>query len=499
MHRKLLMIAALAIAACNDTGTDPDEVRISLAADAITLDAGSTTTVSVIITNANILPVLVIRDSAVAGAILASGIEITGLQAGTTYVVASLPGHPGARDSVRVTVTANTPQQPAVLPVLGTGAVPERWTAEVAAAGQYAYTTTWDRRTAVGNAVKIWNVAGPTPLLVDSIIIPDVGTTSDVQISADGSLLVVSTERSTSGNNGIFLYSRANPARPTQVGRFTTANTAAGVHTVKLGKVENRDYAFLNIDPGSKPARLAIVDITDPAAPVEVFSQQMGAPYVHDVFVRAGILMAALWNDGLSIFDIGGGGRGGSPSAPVLMGNVRTVPCKVCFPNTSSVHNVWWFHDPTTNGKRYAFVGEEGFGTVGDQRASGALHVVDVGNLSAPVEVAIFEPDSSTTANGKNAGAHNFVMDEPSGILYAAFYNGGVRAFDVRGDLGSCTAAQKTAQGLCDLKLMGREVGIAVSSSPPKYVWGVALVGSMLYASDMHVGIHKIDVSALKR
>jgi hypothetical protein len=90
-------------------------------------------------------------------------------------------------------------------------------------------------------------------------------------------------------------------------------------------------------------------------------------------------------------------------------------------------------------------------------------------------------------------------MDEPSGILYAAFYNGGVRALDVRGDLSVCTVAQKTSNGLCDLKLMGREVGVGLNHTPPRFVWGVALVGNALYASDMHVGIHKLNISALKR
>ena len=76
--------------------------------------------------------------------------------------------------------------------------------------------------------------------------------------------------------------------------------------------------------------------------------------------------------------------------------------------------------------------------TIGNSSA-GDVHIVDVGDLSTPSswrEVAVFRVP--------NAGTHNFVVDEARGILYAAYYDGGVRALDVRGDLGSCTDAQRT-------------------------------------------------------
>lgn len=500
---KRLLLVVLILTACDE---DDDPIQpgppptITLSADTLPVTVGASVTVNATVINSTATPVFASRDSMIAR-VSTAGL-ISGVSAGNTWVVATLgSGLQVARDSVFVRVTQIVPgpggqQPPPVLPLLGTGMVTERFTAEVAAAGNVAYTTTWGFRQVLGNAIKIWNVSGNTPILADSLIITGAGTVSDVQISDDGSLLVASVEGGGSVANGIVIFDRTNPLKPTQITRYIAPNTSSGVHTVKLSRINNRHYAFLNIN---SPARLSIVDITNPAAPVEVFTQLMGDPFIHDVFVRDGVLMAALWHTGMRIFDLGGAGRGGSPSAPVELGTVKTRHCRVCAPGSSSVHNVWWFHNPATGQKRYAFLGEEGPGSVGQQRSTGALHVVDVTNFDAPVEVAVYEPDSTTTSNEKNAGAHNFVMDEESGILYAAFYNGGVRAIDVRGDLSACTAAQKTPDGRCDLQKMGRIVGVAANSGPPKYVWGVAIVGNFLYASDMWNGIHKIDISGLKR
>ncbi|MGH7460165.1 MAG: LVIVD repeat-containing protein [Longimicrobiales bacterium] len=368
------------------------------------------------------------------------------------------------------------------LAVAGRGEVTERYTSEVAAAGEWVYTGTWSTRATRGNALKIWNTAAAgAPVLRDSIIVTGAGTLGDVQISQDGTLLVVPVE-SGGAVNGIYIYDRTNPARPTLLGQFTATSTRSGVHTVKLGTVNNRHYAFLSIDP---PARLVIVDITDPRSPVQVLERAMGNPYVHDVFVRDGLLFTALWDDGVTIWDIGGGNRGGSPAAPVQISNV--------IPVNGNVHNVHWFHDPTTSSKRYAFIGEEvptgvPFGQKGS--SAGDIHVLDVSNLAAPREVAFFHVDS--------AGVHNFAVDEQSGILYAAYYNAGVRALDIRGDLGNCTASQRAPDGRCDLGLMKRERGTALTDRVV-FIWGVALQGNALYASDMLSGVWRIDITPLKR
>jgi hypothetical protein len=368
----------------------------------------------------------------------------------------------------------------AILPTLARATVSNRYTAEVAVSGTSAYTTTWGSRPEIGNTTFVWDI-GPThasPVIVDSLQVADATTIGDVQISPDGHYLVVATERK---NGSIVIYDRTNPLHPTFVSRYLSANTSNGVHTMKMSVIDGKLYGFLQIDPGPGPARLTIVDMSNPSKVTEVYSQTMGNPYIHDVFVRDGYLFAAVWNDGMTIFDIGGHNTAGSPSQPVQLGSVS--------PAAGHIHNIWWFHDQKTGSKKYAFLGEENIASVGTT-SSGDIHVVDVSNFANPKEVAIF--------NVPGAGTHNFWVDEESGILYAAYYNGGVRAINVRGDLSTCTNAQKNSLGLCDLRLMGREVGKALHTGG-FYIWGVAGLDSKLYASDMNSGLVVLDISSLMR
>jgi hypothetical protein len=365
------------------------------------------------------------------------------------------------------------PTQSHALTTLGAGLVSDRYTGEIWVRGNIAYTTTWGNRGTVGNAVKIWNVSGNVPILVDSVIVPNASTLGDIQTSDDGQLLIVATEFS---SGSIMIYSLADPVRPQLITRYTSPLTDPGVHTAEVQRVNGTLYAFLSVDPRSgTPARLVIVDLSNPASPTQVFTAAMGSPYVHDVFVRDGILITALWNQGITIWDIGGVGTG-TPANPIALGSVATVG--------GEAHNVWWYHNAVTGEKRYAFVGQEGSGAVG-AASSGDIHVVDVSNFASPREVAFYHLPG--------AGTHNFSVDETRGVLYAAYYNGGVRAIDVTGDLSSCAAAERSADGRCDLARMGREVAHGLGDVGPVYVWGVQLVGSSLYASDMINGIWKLS------
>src|ERR1700675_78685 len=134
------------------------------------------------------------------------------------------------------------------LTIFGAGRVSDRYTGEIWVQGNVAYTTTWGFRSAPGNAVKIWDVLGEVPTLVDSLIVPNASTLGDIQASDDGQLLVVATEFSP---GSIMIYSLANPVKPQLITRYTTALTDPGVHTAEVQRVNGRLYAFLCIDPSS--------------------------------------------------------------------------------------------------------------------------------------------------------------------------------------------------------------------------------------------------------
>jgi hypothetical protein len=164
------------------------------------------------------------------------------------------------------------------------------------------------------------------------------------------------------------------------------------------------------------------------------------------------------------------------------VGAVRTVG--------GQAHNVWWGRD-AAGGTRWAFVGQEGPGAIGSG-ASGDVHVLDMADPARPREVGVF------TVAG--AGTHNFSVDVARGVLYAAFYNGGVRALDVTGDLSSCSEAARLSDGRCDLGRAGREIGRGLAEpGAGVYVWGVeyaagtgAAADAAVYASDMLGGLWKL-------
>jgi hypothetical protein len=346
--------------------------------------------------------------------------------------------------------------------------VNERFSSDLWVHGSWAYTGTWGgapRNGARGDVVKIWSLdAGGAPTVADSLKVPAIATVSDVQVTDDGALLVFSTEGGTGA--GLYVYDLTDPRVP--VFR-DSALVADGLHTATVAEIAGHRYVFAARNPKS-PA-LIVYDITEPTAIAVAATVPIPPAYgIHDTFVRDGLAFVFAWNTGVIIYDVGNGILGGSPTQPREVSRLLTADDGV--PAGSAVHNGWWFHNPVRGEARYLFIGQEGQAVIGSE-SSGDLHVVDVSDLAHPSEVAFFHL--------AGAGTHNFWMDEARQILYMAYYNGGVVALDVSGQLEGDLSGRLIAE-------------IQPGGAGDTFVWGVQLAGGSLYAIDMLSGLWQLKV-----
>ncbi len=289
-------------------------------------------------------------------------------------------------------------------------------------------------------------------MLTDSLML-DAGTVNDVKIRADGAIGVSTHEGSFP--NGITLFDLTDPAHPSAITRFTS-ELENGVHNVWI----EGDFVYAAVDG---PVGLRIVDITDPLSPFIAARFYAGSSFLHDVYVRDGLAFLSHWNAGLIILDVGNGVAGGSPANPIEVSRIQTAG--------GDVHNAWYW--PAAG---YVFVGEEDFGT------PGVMHVVDVSDLSNPIEVATLGVPGTTP--------HNFWVDEARGILYAAWYENGLRALDVSGEL------------LGAIDLQGREItsiqyspGSGCGGGSGTCTWAPQLHGGLVFVSDLNSGLWVLQPS----
>jgi hypothetical protein len=343
--------------------------------------------------------------------------------------------------------------------------VPARYSSDLWIHGPYAYTGTWGgapRNGKAGNVLNIWSLdAGGAPLLSGTLVVPNVSTVSDVQVSDDGQVLVFSTEFGQ--NAGLYVYDLTDPLHPAFL---DSALVETGIHTATIADIGGRRYVFAARNPAD-PA-LQIYDITTPTAIALVASVPIPPFYgIHDTYVRDGLAFVFAWDTGVIIYDVGNGMRAGSPQSPVEVSRIVTGNSDL---SGTFAHNGWWFHNPVRGENRYLFVGQEGPALIGS-RSSGDIHVVDVSDLAHPTEVAFFHLD--------DAGTHNFWMDEQREILYAAYYNGGVVALDVSGTLSGDLSDRLISQ-------------VQPGGDGDTFVWGVQLAGGSLYAIDMLSGLWQL-------
>ena len=356
--------------------------------------------------------------------------------------------------------------------VVGRGRVLDRhtsdlWIWEGTDGRDYAITGTWG---ADGHAY-IWDVTDPADIERLHEVKVDARTVNDVKVSEDGDIAVISREGASDRRNGIVVLGVGNPREGVPVLSEFTDQLTGGVHNVFIAD----DHVFAL----SAGRRYDVIDIEDPRNPRRVGRFELDTPghSIHDVWVSDGVAFSSNWTDGIVAVDVGGGGRGGTPEQPVELG-------RYAYPSGWN-HAAFPYRSRST-GKFYLFAGDEAFpyGGYSNQRggspsrAAGWIHVIDWSDWDHPQEVARYQVPE--------AGSHNLWIEDD--VLYAAFYNGGLRVVDVSGEL------------MGDLYRQGREIAMYVPADPDGYianapfVWGPQPHKGHIFFTDWNTGLWAVKL-----
>jgi hypothetical protein len=335
----------------------------------------------------------------------------------------------------------------------------------------------------ISDRIFSYDISDPkNPKPLDSMKV-DTRLINDVSTTADGKVGVLTREGASNRKNGIVLFDSSDPAHLKPISDFTETVTG-GVHSAYI----NTHYVYITDDANGS---LHIIDIADPSHPKEVAEwktpktqeQTVASPlgegmisvgrYLHDLQVVDGLAYLAYWRDGLIILDVGNGMKGGSPSNPQLVAQLK-------FNHYALYGNGWLAGTHTTfRYKNYVFVGDEVFPASFDIDSKdripvrGRLHVVDVTDIQNPREVANYEVPEG--------GMHN--VWAANDILVAGDYAGGGRVLDISGELRG------------DLYAQGREIASIWTGDPAGYrpnlpfAWGAQPVGDLIYFNDIDTGI----------
>ncbi len=371
--------------------------------------------------------------------------------------------------------------------VVGQGAVrnvhtSDLWVFEGLDGRDYAITGTWSG----DGYAYVWDVTDPASIVKTDSVQVDARTVNDVKVAPGARWAALSREGASDRRNGVVILDLADPAHPTIAASYDDGLTG-GVHNM----FATDDHLFALSD-GDK---YVILDMTDFRNPRYVSEYNHPNSRIHDVWVQDGIAYSSEWNTGVVVVDVGNGRWGGSIESPVLVTSFS-------YP-VGQTHAAWPYFQEST-GKFYLFLGDEisggtgrayeGFGTNSPfdpatgaggvvNPMSGYVHIIDFTDPTNPEDVARYEVPE--------AGAHNFWIEDD--VMYQAYYEGGLRAVDISGEL------------MGDLFTQGREIAVFKAWDPLGFMpnqpnaWGPQVHKGHIFFSDFNSGLWAVKLQPKTR
>ena len=262
---------------------------------------------------------------------------------------------------------------------------------DVYVSGNHAYVGDRER-----DLLHIVDISQPQAMRLDTSL-SLLGTRS-LDVKVIGNLAAVGAQENSAGE-AIFI-DVSEPSNPEILSSFG-ASDRGGVHNLFL--YNDRAYLVSAVEEG-----MTILDISDPAQPFEsnfwLNEVEDFSSFIHDIFIRDDMAFLSVSNDkatsgGLVILDLA------DPDHPVTLSSV---------PIAEGLHSAWME-------KGYVYCNQE-FGGWGQR-----LHIIDTADPRHPVEVGVFS--AQPPSFGNITGPHNpYARD---GLLYWAYYDAGVRIFDI--------------------------------------------------------------------
>lgn len=348
----------------------------------------------------------------------------------------------------------------------------DHWIWEGRDGRDYAITGTW-----VANGwAYIWDVSDPGSIAKTDSIWTDARTVNDVKVSPDGRYAVMTREGASTRRNGVVILDLEDPAHPT-IASTPEDGLTGGVHNTW----PTNDYLYA-VSGGDKYVILDVRDIYDPKY---VGEYNHPNSRIHDLWVSDGIAYSAEWNNGIVAVDVGNGRWGGSPETPVFINNYITpgghTHTVVPYLQQSTGRLLVFASDEVMNRRGMALAGgfdrdqydpQTGLGGR-PMHTSGYTHIVDFTDPEAPRMIAKYHVPEY--------GTHNMWIEDD--ILYQGYFESGVRAVDVSGDL------------MGNLYTQGREIAAFKPFDPEGWIpnaaftWGAMVHKGYIYFTDGHSGL----------